>query len=160
MFWGCVISSLTFSFVHYNILSFPVLFVFSCNALLACRHSSSAANNWLVLIADSASWGLVRSRLWVVVCNLFWCRSRPLILLILAHNRCILANVLLCWAYYVAGTLIWWFGFFVAHSSRITLLYLSTLRSGQIVLILRKLTLWLLFSSNELVVAWGVASAV
>jgi membrane protease YdiL (CAAX protease family) len=31
VFWGCVISSLTFSFVHYNILSFPVLFVFSCS---------------------------------------------------------------------------------------------------------------------------------
>lgn len=30
VFWGCVISSIVFSVIHYNVLSFAVLFAFSC----------------------------------------------------------------------------------------------------------------------------------
>ena len=39
--WGCVISSLIFSFIHYNILSFSVLFVFSCCLTYIYERSNS-----------------------------------------------------------------------------------------------------------------------
>lgn len=39
--WGCVISSLIFSFIHYNILTFSVLFVFSCCLTYIYERSNS-----------------------------------------------------------------------------------------------------------------------
>jgi len=30
VFWGCAISSIVFSVIHFNVLSFAVLFAFSC----------------------------------------------------------------------------------------------------------------------------------
>ena len=41
--WGCIISSLIFSFIHYNILSFSVLFVFSCCLTYIYERSNSIA---------------------------------------------------------------------------------------------------------------------
>lgn len=48
VFWACVISSLIFSFIHYNILSFSMLFVFSC----CLTYIYERSNNILVPMAS------------------------------------------------------------------------------------------------------------
>ncbi len=64
VFWGCAISSLVFSIIHYNVLSFAVLFVFSCcltyiyekhNTLLVpiiCHSTFNGIMIILILLSD------------------------------------------------------------------------------------------------------------
>ena len=59
VFWGCAISSIIFSAIHYNVLSFAVLFVFSCcltyiyekyNTLLVPIISHSTFNGIMIIL--------------------------------------------------------------------------------------------------------------
>ena len=55
VFWGCVISSLLFSFIHYNVLSFALLFLFSVHLTYIYERN----NNLLVPIACHAFFNLI-----------------------------------------------------------------------------------------------------
>ncbi len=59
VFWGCAISSIVFSVIHYNVLSFAVLFAFSCfltylyekyNSLLVPIISHSTFNGIMIIL--------------------------------------------------------------------------------------------------------------